>query len=80
MPIISRTSDVYLKDKQKWVSVLQERWLSIVKKVGAEERQGRALQPWEGRGEKGREGERTYVLDQTRQPPSALKWQLLHAQ
>lgn len=58
MPIISRTSDIYLKDKQKWVSVLQERWLSIVKKVGAEERQGRALQPWVKRGGQGRAGER----------------------
>lgn len=39
--------------------------------------QGRA---GEGRGEKARGGERTYMLDQTRQPPSALKCQLLLAQ
>lgn len=57
MPIISRTSDIYLKDKQKRVSVLQERWLSTVKKVGAEERQGRTLQPWVKRGGQGREGQ-----------------------
>lgn len=81
MPRISRISNMYLKDKRKWVSMLLERGHSKVKKVEAEERQG-----GEGRGGEGREGrkgegrgkEGIYMLDQTRQPPSALQCQLFH--
>lgn len=47
-----------MKDKRKWVSVLQEGQLSNIKKMGAQEDGGKAKPSWMKAGKEGRGGGR----------------------